>query len=380
MSSTTDAADSGKIAQKRSSILADLAEGLASQQVVLVCVALYCGLGVVVAWSAGALSHYSISLYSQVWGLLLVTFVGGYLTILYPLHVILVQRPARPLATLRYGWRRALLDRGRLVRALPVLLALGVFMSAFTSLKTMIPLLHPYDWDPAFAAWDRMLHGGVDPWRLLHPWLARPEATVALNAAYNAWFFVMAAVTLWQVFRADDGRTRTQYLLTFVLLWALLGTVLAAMFASVGPCFYQRLLGDPGTFGPLMAYLRATADSHPVWAMATQDRLWSAYADGGLRLGSGISAMPSLHVATAVLFALAGFRQARWLGVALSLFAAAILVGSVHLGWHYAIDGYAGAAAALAVWAGVGRAIDRWPGLFDERRPSAMLRPSTPAA
>src|SRR3546814_14370489 len=34
-------------------------------------------------------------------------------------------------------------------------------------------------------------------------------------------------------------------------------------------------------------------------------------------------------------------------------FAALIYVGSIHLGWHYAVDGLAAAAATLAIWHGV---------------------------
>jgi hypothetical protein len=32
------------------------------------------------------------------------------------------------------------------------------------------------------------------------------------------------------------------------------------------------------------------------------------------------------------------------------IYAALIFVGSIHLGWHYAVDGIVGAAAAIAVW------------------------------
>ena len=42
-------------------------------------------------------------------------------------------------------------------------------------------------------------------------------------------------------------------------------------------------------------------------------------------------------------------------------FAALIFVGSIHLGWHYAIDGYAGAAVALFGWWAAGRLV-RWDG------------------
>jgi membrane-associated phospholipid phosphatase len=39
----------------------------------------------------------------------------------------------------------------------------------------------------------------------------------------------------------------------------------------------------------------------------------------------------------------------------LAVFAAIIAVGSVLLAWHYAVDGYAGAAIALACWWLAGR-------------------------
>lgn len=60
--------------------------------------------------------------------------------------------------------------------------------------------------------------------------------------------------------------------------------------------------------------------------------------------------MPSMHVAEAVLFAILGWKSNRRLGVALTAFALITLVGSVLLGWHYAIDGYLAAAAVVPIW------------------------------
>ena len=237
---------------------------------------------------------------------------------------------------------------------------LPFFMSTFGSLKVAIPRMVPFRWDPEFHAWDVALHGGV-PYRLLHP---APEAlTVAINVAYNAWIFLLFGVLIWQAFSMARV-VRARFLLSFVLLWILAGTVLATLTSSVGPCFWGDLLpGEPDPYAPLMAELYAVHEAHHLWAIDVQEQLWAAYERGSVETVAGISAMPSMHVATSVLFALVGWARHRALGVALSAFALVIQVGSVHLGWHYAVDGYVGAVCAVAVWAGVGLVmrLTGWP-------------------
>jgi membrane-associated phospholipid phosphatase len=87
--------------------------------------------------------------------------------------------------------------------------------------------------------------------------------------------------------------------------------------------------------------------------------LWNGYS--GATSGSiGISAFPSLHVATAVLFALYASRRSRIAGALLWAFAAVIMIGSVVLAWHYAVDGYAGAFISLATWKLTGLWLERF--------------------
>jgi hypothetical protein len=86
----------------------------------------------------------------------------------------------------------------------------------------------------------------------------------------------------------------------------------------------------------------------PLGVIDTQLLLWDGYQGKGLRLG--ISAMPSMHNASAFLFALTCWHLNRKLGIALFIFTGMILLGSVHLAWHYAIDGYIGFAIALLSW------------------------------
>jgi len=267
-----------------------------------------------------------------------------------------------------------------------------VLTDTFTSLKAAIPTLHPYAWDETFMRWDRVLHGGRQAWELLQPF-AIPNVTLILNVLYNTWMFVLFGVFMWQAWSANE-HLRRRFFLTFGLAWMLLGTLAATGLSSAGPCYYSRIskqADDP--YAPLMAYLREVNATHHLWALDVQDALWQAYAgpgetgisqserdaarvlaEGGDRFGhpagaaaddsasvgqmlEGISAMPSMHVAMAVLFALLGWAVDRRLGLAFTLFAISIQIGSVHLGWHYAIDGYASAIAVTALWLVVGRAL-----------------------
>jgi len=89
-----------------------------------------------------------------------------------------------------------------------------------------------------------------------------------------------------------------------------------------------------------MSFLRQVNASYELTALRSQGILWQGYIGAGDIKFYGISAMPSMHVALPVLYMLAGFRENRWLGWAFLVYLIAILIGSVHLGWHYAIDGY----------------------------------------
>lgn len=236
---------------------------------------------------------------------------------------------------------------------------LSMFMTAFTALKTFLPSLNPYQWDTTFMAWDRAVHLGVDPYRILQPVLGFPIVTFALNCVYNSWYFVMASVWIWMSFAKADSALRQRFLASVLITWFFGTNVLGTIFASVGPCFYGRLISGEDPYLPLMAYLNETAKLFPIWAIDTQNELWRSYLAGG-GLIAGISAMPSMHVASSVLMMLvsfaAGKRRLGWFFVA---FTTVIFLGSIHLAWHYAIDGYAGAAMALAGWYAAGRLV-RW--------------------
>lgn len=306
----------------------------------------------------GAEDRFGPLLYSRtmavIIGVFLIGFFGG-----YPVYVMAVVRPKRLAAYIVTKMREVFLTRRRLLAALPVFVFMPVFLGAFTSLKSLIPVMNPYGWDVAFAEWDRILHGGLDPWRLLQPVLGYPLVSAAINLTYNFWLVALYIVLLWQTFSTRDSRLRMQFLLTFVLAWALLGTVAATALSSVGPVYFGRVTGVEDPFVPLMAYLRSVNEIYPVGALNAQEFLWKIYQDGGYAPGSGISAMPSLHVAMVFLFALVGWRSGRVAGIVLTVYAVIIFIGSVHLGWHYAIDGYLGIAGAWLIWKFAGLVVGR---------------------
>ena len=309
----------------------------------------------------------------------LVWFVAfAFMFCAYGLDLIVRRRPARPLRVmisefradaLRPDW---LLGRGALIGAWLVL------MTMFTPFKVMISHLRGFPHDAAFAQADRLLFLGTDPWRATHA-LIGPAGTMALQMAYNLWFILMWLSILYLVVRAEKLRLRAQYAIAFVLTWIVVGSLAAFLFASAGPCFVERAFGDP-QFVPLMRELALTDARlkaiHPVLgihSLGLQDMLWNAYAADRQIFGGGISAMPSMHVALAVLMACAGWRLSRKTGWWLSGFALAIWIGSIHLGWHYAVDGLVALPMTIAIWRASGRLAERW--VMGEP-PAAAWRPA----
>jgi hypothetical protein len=267
------------------------------------------------------------------------------------------ERPRSPLRRalqLLAGWFTPARGAG-----LALYVAVGLFLGAFTTMKTLLPALHPFAFDPALAMLDRAIHLGHEPWRLLHPLVGRTDATRALELAYGpAWLLINSTVLFAMLALQPDGALRRRFVLAFLLAWILNGTLVAGLFMSAGPAFYAEVTGDPRPFGSLVRYL--TADASGLFSAALQQKgLWTAYLTDSAKAGAGISAFPSMHVTMATLSACAGAALDRRLGALLAGFAGLIVVGSVHLGWHYAVDSYYAAASTLALWWAVGRWVRR---------------------
>jgi hypothetical protein len=234
-------------------------------------------------------------------------------------------------------------------RIIPLLIGLAFMAATFLNMKLLIPAFQPFSWDKAFMILDQKLHIGTDPWSLLQPLFFHPLVTHIVAFLYISWLYVTYLVLYWQAFSFKDGFLRMQFFYTFVLSWAINGTLLAIIFSSAGPCFYEALTGSEH-FKPLMDYLRSAHETYNIYALPTQEWLWEIYLSKGAKDGGGISAFPSVHVSTAFLFVLAGYHANRLAFFSFLAFFFVILVGSIHLGWHYAVDGYAAIPLTWALW------------------------------
>ena len=244
--------------------------------------------------------------------------------------------------------------------ALPVLLILPLFGATFTNLKVLIPAIVPFGWDPTFSEWDRLLHGGYHPWQILQPLLGYPYVTSLFNAVYHFWFFLAYGVICWQIASTDRPRLRMQYLLTFVLVWAVIGN-------DRGDA---AVVGRSGLFRPRHRVAGSLRAAHELSAPRQHRRAGA----GAGRAGHAVEALPipgprrrrrhlgDAEPACGHRILVRAARRAPstddW-PLACAVFTALILIGSVHLGWHYAIDGYVSISATWFIWRGVGWLLDR---------------------
>ncbi|WP_074736280.1 phosphatase PAP2 family protein [Ruegeria halocynthiae] len=260
---------------------------------------------------------------------------------------IFVAKPKKPIRWMLQDLRTKLTDPEKAPDVVICFVSIVALIVTYTFLKNEIHSMNPILWDSQFAKWDRFLHGGVDPWTLLRPILGSPVVTTAVNATYHIWFpMLYIAICVACLDRRDPIRS-TVFLVAFVLCWFVGGNVLAIVFASVGPVYFEPF--NLGTdFVPQMELLRQSNEISPVWALKVQNALLDGYQNSGF--ARGISAMPSMHVASSTLLAIYGFTYSRWLGWGLTVFTIVIMLGSVHLAWHYAIDGYASILLTLFFW------------------------------
>jgi hypothetical protein len=234
----------------------------------------------------------------------------------------------------------------------------GLQIAALTWLKEMLPLAVPYWADGALAAFDRTILG-TDAWRIIPDVLVGP-----LDGLYTTWapvkFFALLLVLV-----RPASRLKAQAMFAYFLTVGLVGVSGQYLLSSGGPIFYDRLV-HANQFGELAMRTKQLA---PL-AHTASEYLWQSYLAHDTSIGNGISAMPSMHVATTTWSALALSRIWPKSTIPIWGFWLIILAGSIALGWHYLSDGLVGAGGAILCWKMAPALLMRFEGL---RRKVALV-------
>ena len=185
--------------------------------------------------------------------------------------------------------------------------------------------------------------------------------TKIADFSYSLWFVLIYFFAFTACVDKEDPERRNTFLFAFFLNWIIGGSILATIFSSVGPVYYQTF-GFGDQFVPLTTALEDVNLLTPLTALELQAMLLDGYQNDGTM--SGISAMPSMHLALSWLIAFQAFQYRRVFGWMVVAFALLIQCSSVHLGWHYAVDGYIGLGVAIGCWY-LGRWLAKLQGHFD---------------
>lgn len=235
-----------------------------------------------------------------------------------------------------------------------LMVAMSIFLQiGFVFAKSAIPRLVPFYADPFFARVDRTLLFGRDGWEVAHA-LAGEGYTWLFPALYMpVWSALAFGFPILMALTDPDKARAGRYAWLFILAWVVVGNILATLGSSVGPIYYDRLLGSD-RFSDLAVALQQSGLAGSSLGQV-QDRLWAGSNDVAVPL-SLISAFPSVHVAIATVAALYLRERAPRLAPVGYAFLCAIAFISVYSGYHYAICALAGWAVVVAM----GAALRRW--------------------
>jgi hypothetical protein len=207
------------------------------------------------------------------------------------------------------------------------------------NLKGWVPLINPALFDDAYMASDQWLQPLVD---------AFTWASAAIRANLNPefrWyqflFLVMFILTFCRF--AAVRHSYYPHFAVSMLLMTSLGALSYLIAPALGPFIYEdgnTTVATEAQAGMYAAYQKVQAEG-AAWIT----RNGAAYFTGAL------AAMPSLHVGYASLMTYYMLKSRDYMAPLFVLFWLWILIDSVALRWHYAIDAPAGVAlCALVIW------------------------------
>src|SRR5215207_3138258 len=133
------------------------------------------------AWSKVFLGAFQVGIPATLFTLLLIRLF----------QYLFIIKPVSPILALRDDVVSLFHSPKPFLNALPVVLVMVMLNKAMLDLKPAIPEISPFAWDMMLAELDRTLHFGVDPWKLLQPFIGYTIPTAILNFGYCFWFLAL---------------------------------------------------------------------------------------------------------------------------------------------------------------------------------------------
>lgn len=223
---------------------------------------------------------------------------------------------------------------------------LGPFM---LGLRKALAALQPTLLDPELIALDRALFGEV-PAVVMEPYVY-PFLVEWLAFFYFSYFAMVGGAIIPAVVKGRDAvRNERLYGIIFIMI---LGNVIYTLVPGKGP--YAAIpFSTPLEGGPF----------------------WGMVEEMVAMVGPQLDIFPSLHTAVPVFLAIHTFqnrtsRMLKWLAWPLVFATVNIVIATMYLRWHYAIDVVAGLVMAIA-----GLLVARWAQRLDARRVAAGRQPT----
>lgn len=220
-----------------------------------------------------------------------------------------------------------------------------VTYATFRNLKNAVPFINDHLWDSSFARVDSWLFFGHDPAATLHS-LFGTSSLVAhfFSLVYVAWIVLIPVSLAWALVFTRLRAVAAWFVTAIAVDWAI-GAAAYVAFPTLGPVY-----SDPTTF----AGLPHTMVTDLVQGL--QDGRIEVVTDPvGAHTLQSIAAFPSLHVGLMVTLCLVVQLASRRRLYKLLAWGFLVLtsLGTIYLGWHFAIDTLGGLlVGAAGMWVG----------------------------
>jgi hypothetical protein len=212
-----------------------------------------------------------------------------------------------------------------------------VVMYVHFHVKMWMGVLSATLYDDAYLAIDRDFGWLIAAMQTLRA--AAAQLVPGIDSLYQNGFLLMFAASFW--FHALGERRYLRHYLIAVLLLEMLGAFAYLALPAVGPFIYES--------GPNALATDAQRHMLSIFRQAQAYGMEWLATRGGRSVTSMPAAMPSLHVAGAVIMTCYAIRARLWITPLLVLISAWVMIESVVTRWHYLVDLPAGVVLAAVI-------------------------------